>query len=163
MTIDNKQGDKDMKITIAGEEFDLPEKVVKHIEGLKDKSKDMEEEKEAMEEEKEAMDTKLDTLQASLDAAKANKTNDTDIAKLVGDRVELLKMADSLGDKIVCKPCMDNMTIKKVIVDSMDGLSSDGKSEAYLDAIIDMKKTEMVDKDQRKQDAKDSHDAANGS
>ena len=150
-----KTGVNDMTIKIGGTEYDVPEAVAKHIEGLTTKSADMEEEKEAM-------DSKLTKVKAELDVAKSKKVNDNDISKMVNDRVELLKMADKLGDKVICKPCMDNLTIKKIIVDSFEGLTSDGKSESYLDAIIDVKKTETIDKEQRKQEALDSHNQANG-
>lgn len=155
MAVDSKEGLENMKITINGKEYEVDEAVGKYIEGLKDKSKDMEE----LEKEKESMDAQLTKVKAQLDVAKTKQTNDTDISKMVNERVELLKMADSLGDKVACKPCMDNLTIKKLIVESMD-VKTDGKSEDYLDAVIEVKKTETADRERRKQEALDSHNGA---
>lgn len=59
-------------------------------------------------------------------------------------------------DKVEVKVEDSNLDIKKAIVSGY-GMDVEGKSEVFLDAAIEVKKTEMQDKGDRKQKALDSH------
>jgi hypothetical protein len=166
MMIDNnstlEKEKKDMvKITINGVEFEVAEEVAAEMQKLQ-------EAKEALQakveegtgdgegEEKEAMDK----LQATVDSLKSQ--NDKLVKSVdaqVTEKVELLALAKD--SKVEVKVCDSNLDIKRAIVTSY-GLDAKDKSEAYLNAAIDMKKQEANDAEQREQKALDSINKVGG-
>ncbi len=164
MMIDNtsktiKKGDGKMKVKIKGEEYDVPDAVANEIKQLKGKSADEGSEKEK--ENKEAMD-KLHGINDSLiqenKTLKAAQVNINDGA--INEKIELLTLANAT-EGVEVKVSDSTLDIKKAIVDGV-GMSSKDKSEAYLDAAIDMHKVKVSDKDERKEKALESHKALDG-
>jgi len=159
-----KQGDGEMKITINGVEYEVPEEVGAELTRLQEANKTAEEDAGKVEEE----NTKsMDKLQATVDTLNVDKAklaknlNDSkgQLGGAVAAKLALIDMAGSF--KVEVKPTDTDLAIKQAIVKSFD-MNIDGKSETYLDAAIEIKKVELNDKQTRADDAQASFDKVGG-
>jgi len=158
------EGEKMVKITINGVEFEVAEEVAEELKRLQEAKTATEEDAEEKEKENtEAMDklqATVDTL--GVDKAKLTKNlNDSkgQLGGAVADKIALLDTAKSAG--VVCKATDTNLAIKQAIVKSFD-MDVDGKSETYLDAAIEIKRVELNDKQTREDKAQLSFDKIGG-
>jgi len=152
-----KKGDIAMKITIGENEYEVVEEVAEEIKRLKSATEKMDE----LEEEVKDTEESLDKMTAKYDSLKTEKKA---LSKKVDDSASM--MNDAVSKKIdlvtFAKDCNvevktsdDNLEIKRAIVKSF-GLDTDGKSEAYLDAAMDIRKVSTEDKSIKKANAMDS-------
>lgn len=164
----SKEGET-MLIKINGKEYDVPDEVAEEfknlkseVEGMKEEAETMEGDMNGMKEELETSKDTIDKLQAKVDAS-ASKTTDAKVNSIVSEKMELLSFAKDAKVEGV-EPKQTPKQMKAVIVDSLGG-KSEGKGETYLDAFIDLKRSEMKDdKDKFEQQMTDaqSHKPQNG-
>ena len=161
----DQEGESSMMVTINGTDYDVPDEVAAELQRLQEAltaAINASNQEETTEGEatspnsstSESMDkatATIDALRKEID--KISKSVDSKVAA----KVAVLKLADSNG--IEYKETDDTLSIKKAIV-SKWGFSTDGKTEAYLDTVIDIKKQEMGSRINKTKAAWGSFDAA---
>jgi len=152
------EGENVMKITINGVEFDVEEKVGAEINKLRkaveSKSEDMEEENEKLKESNDKLQASVDTLTTSKAKLQTQLDGSTDVVDTaVTAKIAILMTAKDAGVEV--KTTDTVLVIKQAIAKSLD-VDTTGKSEVYLDAVIDMRDKDIKAIAAKKQSALDS-------
>ena len=149
-----KIGDIAMKITIGENEYEVAEEVAEEIKRLNSATEKMDEEVKDTEESLDKMTARYDSLKTEKKAL-SKKVDDS--ASMMNDavskKIDLVNFAKDCSVEV--KTSDDNLEIKRAIVKSF-GMDTAGKSEAYLDAAMDIRKVSIKDKSIKKDNAMDS-------
>lgn len=137
----NQQKGDTLKLKIKDKEYEVPKEVADAFGEMEKKLNSKAEDAEEEEEEKKSSSDSIAAVYAQRDTALAEVAKlKSSMDSLVAERVDLLRVANDCG--LVGLESKSSIEIKKAIVASI-GLDSTGKTEAYLDAVIDVHRNQV--------------------
>lgn len=150
-------------IIVDGISHEVTDCVAKHIAKLNTRLVDMETKVEELDEEAEIAKAKVDAMEEEnkelKDSLTKSKTNDSMINDAITAKLKLIDTAKKLS--LDCKVNDSNDSIKKAIIAKRySKLSLDGKSEVYINALIDSIEENLEDEEEMKKEAAASEEKA---
>lgn len=150
-------------IIVDGISHEVTDCVAKHIASLNSKLADMETKVEKLDEELEVAEAKMDAMEEEnkelKDSLAKSPTTDSMINDAINAKLKLIDTAKKLS--LDCKVVDSNDSIKKAIIGKQyPKLSLDGKSEVYINALVDSIEEILEDEEENKQKADESEKKA---
>ena len=150
-------------IIVDGISHEVTDCVAKHIASLNTKIADMETKVEKLDEELEVAEAKMDAMEEEnkglKDSLAKSPTTDSMINDAINAKLKLIDTAKKLS--LDCKVVDSNESIKKAIIGKQyPKLSLDGKSEVYINALVDSIEEILEDEEENKQKADESEKKA---
>ena len=144
-----------VKIKINGKEFDVPDDLHEalmaerkssdaEIEKVEKKAEDAEETIKEKQKSNDALEAKVDNLEAKLKTATDSMPDDVAIDAMVNERAALVSFAKSVIGNDAMPEGTCPMMLKKAVVAKHFAISTDGKSDAYVDARYEMVQEDML-------------------
>lgn len=132
----NKKDNAMRKIQIDSVEYEADEAVIDAMKKAQQDSADKQKALDSMTAERDAAKALCDSKDKEIESLKKSQLDEAEITKRVNARISLLKVADEKGVEKASE--MDDKAIKAAVIGkAFEGISLDGKSDEYINAMFD--------------------------